>query len=60
MATSPNKMFMGLWRVQYAPRERIVKANLDKPTLAIWNKKTVIQKIVLIDKFQAKGYFGKR
>jgi len=60
MVLSPNKMVMGFWRVQYAPRERVVRANLNKPTLALWNKKTMIQKMVLIDKFQAKGMFERR
>ena len=60
MGTSPNSAIKGFWQVQYAPRDRVIRANLNKPTLAKWNKKSMIQKMVIIDKFQAKGMFEKR
>ena len=50
----------GLWKVQYAPREGVIKSNLNKTALAKWNKMGTIQKIIIIDKLQAKGVFDRR
>ncbi len=48
----------GLWDIQYAPREKIVKSSLEGEALRKWNKASTIKKIGVIDSLQAKGFFG--
>ena len=47
----------GLWVIQYAPRERALKKQLNKEALKKWNKLSITRKIIVIDRMQAKGYF---
>jgi hypothetical protein len=60
MAKSFLNYLGGLWKVQYAPRERLIKNSLNKTALAKWNKLRTTQKIVIIDKLQSKGVFDRR
>ncbi len=46
-----------IWKTQYAPREKILKARLDKPTWLKYQAMSIGRKIQLIDKLQAKGEF---
>jgi len=47
----------GLWKAQYAPREKALLKLLNKKTKTQWKKKTRMQKLVIIDRLQAKGRF---
>ena len=58
MAKSFSRFLGGLWKIQYAPRERLIKNSLNKKSLSKWNKLRTTQKIVIIDKLQKKGVFG--
>lgn len=51
-----------IWKWQYAPRDKIIRSSLkNKPqSLKTYNAKTIPQKIILIDRLQAKGMFDKR
>ena len=48
----------GLWNLQYAPREKIIKSSLQGEALKKWNKSSKIKKMAVIDSLQAKGFFG--
>ena len=47
----------GLWKCQYAPREKALLCKLNAKAKAKWKKAPMIKKIMIIDKFQSKGYF---
>jgi hypothetical protein len=47
----------GLWKCQYAPREKSIKCKLTKKALKKWNKLSIAKKIAVIDNLQAKGEF---
>lgn len=47
----------GLWKAQYAPREKAIKGVLKGQALKDWNKSSLGKKISVIDRLQTKGYF---
>lgn len=51
------KELRGLWRVQYAPRERHFYKKLGKKAMAKYSKMSYIQKMHLLDRIQSSGYF---
>jgi len=55
-----NKKQLGaLWKYQYKPREDFIKKNLGSEALKKWNKQSLIKKIIVIDRLEAKGFFKK-
>ena len=48
-----------LWKVQYAPMEKIIKSTLSSAQLKKWNALTTTRKIEAIDKLERKGAFDK-
>lgn len=50
-------MVGGLWRIQYAPREKAILKKLTKKAKKKWKKQSRYKKISVIDSLQAKGMF---
>lgn len=48
-----------LWKHQYVPREKFIKKNLNTTAQKKWNKQTKSERITVIDRLQAKGFFKK-
>jgi len=46
-----------LWKKQYQVRDDYIKANLNDKAMAIYESKSIIQKICIVDSLQKKGFF---
>lgn len=49
-----------IWKVQYEPREQIIRKNLTAKARKKWDSSSEIKKIGIIDRLESKGFFKKK